>query len=106
MAAHPPQLELAEYDDAGNITATYIETGPRIDVIVSRATSSPQQHHDLVSRRANCSSIATREAQTTFAPGAGRVPARWLPSKRDRGLHAVRPSVSTLVPLRNDFHIK
>ncbi|KAK0654035.1 RUS1 family protein-like protein [Lasiodiplodia hormozganensis] len=34
MATHPPQLELAEYDDAGNITATYIETGPRIDVIL------------------------------------------------------------------------
>ncbi|OJD31000.1 uncharacterized protein BKCO1_5300097 [Diplodia corticola] len=41
METGPPQLELAEYDEAGNVTATYIETGPRIDVIPPEQRKSP-----------------------------------------------------------------
>ncbi|KAL0262980.1 hypothetical protein SLS55_001955 [Diplodia seriata] len=44
METSPPQLELAEYDDAGNTTATYVETGPRIDVIL------PDQRKSLLLR--------------------------------------------------------
>ncbi|EKG21418.1 hypothetical protein MPH_01277 [Macrophomina phaseolina MS6] len=34
METQAPQLELAEYDESGKVTATYVETGPRIDVIL------------------------------------------------------------------------
>ncbi|KAL1635477.1 hypothetical protein SLS58_010234 [Diplodia intermedia] len=44
METSPPQLELVEYDDAGNTTATYVETGPRIDVIL------PDQQKSLLLR--------------------------------------------------------
>ena len=30
------QLEIVEYDEAGNVTATYIETDKRVDVVVRR----------------------------------------------------------------------
>ncbi|EOD50111.1 uncharacterized protein LTHEOB_1265 [Neofusicoccum parvum] len=40
MESRPPQLEIAEYDDAGNVTATYVETGPRIDVLLPEERKS------------------------------------------------------------------
>ncbi len=90
-------LEITECDEAGNVTATYLQSAipqdgmSRVDMIVRSETYTHLDHTTKLY-------LVTREHQITLAESVGCVPARWLSTLSYRRLPRVSVNRTLLAP--------